>query len=110
MAVVLTSLDNTYYLNCFVLGQFTGDELPGKIIGGGYKFDNITLQELCSKIEECSNEYDIKCFNEAQKNLTQNNYVSYKLVPLFGDSNDDMMIRNIRTMIRDLYVDHYNTS
>lgn len=110
--VMLSTLDNKYYLNCFILNQVTSGQLsekdfPGQLTQGQYTFDKTTLADICEKVEKGLDSYEIFYHSSIPvKPGPGHNIVSYQLLHPQNDPYSDYIRTQVRQMVDNLYSGH----
>lgn len=104
---MLSFLADRYYLNCFILGQVTENDLPGHLLRGQFTFQKATLAEICKKIEETLDGLGILYHRDVPVDIGPGHVqVSYELLHPQNDSNSRLVIRDTRDMLRNLHEEH----
>lgn len=94
--VMLSKLENRYYLTCFVQGQITEDELPGRLLQGQYIFQKASLADICERVEKGLDDREIPYHSDTPiKPGPDHTHVSYELSPRLNDPRGSLLLQEI---------------
>lgn len=104
--VMLSILENRYYLNCFILGQVTENGLPGRLLQRQYTFQKASLADICERVEKGLDDQEILYHRDIPiKPGPDHIHVSYELLPHLEDPYSASLIQTVRQIVGKMYME-----